>query len=158
MRVGPVGNLDETLWTALSSGRTIDVPGSGTETLHHVHADDVAQAFERAVENRDAAAGEDFNIVAPTALSVRGYIDIGSGWFGGVSAMRSVSRTHFREQTTAEHADVSRSHLERSQVFSIDKARARLGYAPHCEPEAAILESVRWLIEHDRLPVRAPLV
>ncbi|WCD92181.1 NAD-dependent epimerase/dehydratase family protein [Microbacterium sp. nov. GSS16] len=55
--IGPVGNLDETLWTALSSGRTIDVPGSGTETLHHVHADDVAQAFERAVENRDAAAG-----------------------------------------------------------------------------------------------------
>lgn len=102
--------------------------------------------------------GEDFNIVAPTALSVRGYIDIASGWFGGVSAMRSVSRTHFREQKTAEHADVSRSHLERSQVFSIDKARARLGYAPRCEPEAAILESVRWLIEHDRLPVRSPLV
>ena len=156
--IGPLGNLDETLWTALSSGRTIDVPGSGTETLHHVHADDVAQAFERAIENRDAAAGEDFNIVAPTALNVRGYIEIASGWFGGASAMRSVSWDRFRELTTPEHADVSRSHLERSQVFSIDKARTRLGYAPRYEPEAAILESVRWLIEHDRLPVRAPLV
>lgn len=156
--IGPLGNLDETLWTALSSGRTIDVPGSGTETLHHVHADDVAQAFERAVENRDAAAGEDFNIVAPTALNVRGYIEIASGWFGGASSMRSVSWDRFRELTTPEHADVSRSHLERSQVFSIDKARTRLGYAPRYEPDAAILESVRWLIEHDRLPVRAPLV
>ncbi|MEV7630882.1 NAD-dependent epimerase/dehydratase family protein [Microbacterium sp. NPDC089318] len=71
--IGPLGNLDETLWAAISSGRTIDVPGSGAETLHHVHADDVAQAFERAIENRDAAAGEDFNVVAPTALNVRGY-------------------------------------------------------------------------------------
>lgn len=155
--IGPVGNVDETLWTALSSGRTIDVPGSGTETLHHVHADDVAQAFERAVANRDAAAGEDFNIVAPTALNVRGYIQIASGWFGHASALRSVSWDRFRELTTPEHADVSRSHLERSQVFSIEKARARLGYEPRYEPEAAILESVRWLIEQNRLPVRAPL-
>lgn len=155
--IGPVGNVDETLWTALSSGRTIDVPGSGTETLHHVHADDVAQAFERAVANRDAAAGADFNIVAPTALNVRGYIQIASGWFGYASALRSVSWDRFRELTTPEHADVSRSHLERSQVFSIEKARARLGYEPRYEPEAAILESVRWLIEQNRLPVRAPL-
>jgi nucleoside-diphosphate-sugar epimerase len=156
--IGPLGNLDETLWAKLSSGTAIDVPGSGAETLHHVHADDVAQAFERAVENRDAAAGEDFNIVAPTALNVRGYIEIASGWFGRSCEMRSVSWERFRELTTSEHADVSRSHLERSQVFSIEKARTRLGYAPRYEPDAAILESVRWLIEHGRLDVAAPLV
>jgi hypothetical protein len=41
--------------------------------MHHVHADDVPQAFEAAVVvRRDAAAGEDFNIVAPSALGVGG--------------------------------------------------------------------------------------
>ena len=38
-------------------------PGLGAELMHHVHADDVAQAFQLAVENRDAAAGESFNVV-----------------------------------------------------------------------------------------------
>lgn len=47
-------------------------PGSGGEFMHHVHADDVPQAFEAAVVRRDAAAGEDFNIVAPSALDVGG--------------------------------------------------------------------------------------
>jgi nucleoside-diphosphate-sugar epimerase len=38
----PLGNLD---------------PGLGADLLHHVHADDVAQAFKLAIEHRDAAAG-----------------------------------------------------------------------------------------------------
>jgi hypothetical protein len=33
-----------------------------------------------------------------------------------------------------------------------------LGYAPAYEPESAVLESVRWLIEHDQLDVEGPLV
>ncbi|MDQ0912858.1 nucleoside-diphosphate-sugar epimerase [Streptomyces canus] len=70
--IGPLGNLDPAVWYALSAGQPLPVPGIGVELMHHVHADDVAQAFERAVEHRDAAAGEDFNVVAPTALNVRG--------------------------------------------------------------------------------------
>jgi hypothetical protein len=44
--------------------------------MYHAHADDVAQPFEAAVVRRDAAAGEDFNIVAPSALNVRGEAQI----------------------------------------------------------------------------------
>ena len=47
-------------------GRTADrCPGIGAEFMHHVHADDVAQAFEAAVGHRDAAAGEDFTSSRP---------------------------------------------------------------------------------------------
>ena len=46
------------------------VPGLGAESMHHVHADDVAQAFELAVENRYAAAGEDFFVTAADALTL----------------------------------------------------------------------------------------
>lgn len=31
-----------------------------------------------------------------------------------------------------------------------------LGYAPRYEPEAAVLESVRWLVDHDELRVACP--
>jgi nucleoside-diphosphate-sugar epimerase len=45
----------------------------------------------------------------------------------------------------------------RDHYCSIDKARTLLGYAPQYEPDAAVLESVRWLIAHNQLPVANPL-
>src|SRR5215211_8199506 len=52
-----IGNLDPKVWYALSAGEEIVVPGLGAELLHRVHADDVAQAFQLAIEHRDAAGG-----------------------------------------------------------------------------------------------------
>jgi nucleoside-diphosphate-sugar epimerase len=151
--IGPLGNLDPAVWYTLSAGQALQVPGSGTELMHHVHADDVAQAFELAIEHRDAAAGEDFNIVAPTALSVRGYADLAAAWFGQTATLETVTWDDFRQSTTSEHADSSWGHLFRSHCFSIDKAKSLLSYAPRYEPEQAVLESVRWLVDHDRLHV-----
>ena len=121
--IGPLGNLDPGVWYELSAGREIAVPGLGAELMHHVHADDVAQAFQLAVERRDAAAGEAFNVVAPSALTARGLLGIAAGWFGQPSRIRSVSWEEFRAATAAEHADASWQHLSRSQYASIDKAR-----------------------------------
>ncbi|SDD77555.1 NAD-dependent epimerase/dehydratase family protein [Glycomyces harbinensis] len=156
--IGPLGNLDPEVWRTLSSGRTLRIPGIGAEHLNHVHADDVAQGFALAIEHRDAAAGEDFHVVAPTAMNVRGLATAASSWFGQEASLESVSWDEFRAGTTAEHADTSWAHLSRSQVCSIEKARTLLGYAPAYEPDAAILESLRWLIEHDRIDVEHSLV
>jgi nucleoside-diphosphate-sugar epimerase len=156
--IGPLGNLDPGVWYALSAGDEVAVPGLGAELLHHVHADDVAQAFQLAVEQPEAAAGEAFNVVAPSALTVRGFLAIAAGWFGQVARTRSVSWEAFRSATDPEHADASWEHLSRSQYASIEKARTVLGYAPAFEPEAAALEGVRSLIEQERLRVAHGLV
>jgi nucleoside-diphosphate-sugar epimerase len=156
--IGPLGNLDPAVWYALSAGQEIAVPGLGAELMHHVHADDVAQAFHLAVERRDAAAGESFNVVAPSALTARGFLAIAAGWFGQTAKIRSVSWAEFRSATAAEFADASWQHLSRSQYASIEKARTLLGYAPAFEPEAAVLDGIRWLIDHDQLEVANPLI
>lgn len=156
--IGPLGNLDPGVWYALSSGEEIAVPGLGAELMHHVHADDVAQAFQLVIDHREAAAGESFNVVAPSALTARGFLAIAAGWFGQTAKTRSVSWAEFRSATTAEFADASWGHLSRSQYASIEKARTLLGYAPAFEPEAAVLDGIRWLIDHDRLEVANPLV
>ncbi|EWM11862.1 NAD(P)-dependent oxidoreductase [Kutzneria sp. 744] len=152
--VGPLGNFDPAVWHTLSAGKPLAVPGIGAEHMHHVHADDVAQAFELAISHRDAAAGEDFNVVAPTSLNVRGYAEIAAGWFGQAATLEFVSWEEFRRSTDPEHADVSWGHLFRSQVCSIEKATRLLGYTPRYEPEAAVLESLRWLIDHGQLDVQ----
>jgi nucleoside-diphosphate-sugar epimerase len=156
--IGPLGNLDPGVWYALSAGQEVAVPGLGAELMHHVHADDVAQAFQLAVDHRDAAAGESFNVVAPSALTARGFLAIAAGWFGQTAKIRSVSWAEFRSGTTAEFADASWGHLSRSQYASIEKARTLLGYTPAFEPEAAVLDGIRWLIDHDQLEVANPLV
>jgi len=155
--ITPLGNLDPSVWETLSAGRPLQVPGIGTELMHHVHADDVAQVFDLAIEHRDAAAGEDFHAVAPSALTVRGYAEIAAGWFGQSASLETVSWDAFRQTTTPEHADASWEHLYRSQYASIDKSKSLLGYAPGYEPEAAILESLRWLVAHDKVKVARPL-
>ena len=156
--IGPLGNLDPNVWNALSAGHPVAVPGLGAELMHHVHADDVAQAFQLAVEQREAAAGESFNVVAPSALTVRGFLTIAAGWFGRTARTHPVTWAEFRSGTTEEFADTSWEHLSRSQYASIEKARTLLGYAPDFEPEAAVLDAIRWLIDHDQLEVAAPLV
>jgi nucleoside-diphosphate-sugar epimerase len=156
--IGPLGNLDPTVWYAVSAGQEIIVPGIGAELLHHVHADDVAQAFQLAIEHRDAAAGESFNVVAPSALTVRGFLAIAASWFGQTSRTRSLSWAEFRSGTTAEYADSTWQHLSRSQYASIEKARTVLGYSPAFEPEAAALDGIRWLIDHNQLEVANPLI
>jgi nucleoside-diphosphate-sugar epimerase len=135
----------------------LQIPGIGAELMHHVHADDVAQAFERAIEHRDSAAGEDFNVVAPTALTIRGYADIAAAWFGQTARLETVTWEHFRRSTRREYAEASWDHLSRSHCLTIDKAIRLFGYAPRYEPEQAVLESVDWLIEHDQIDVARPL-
>jgi nucleoside-diphosphate-sugar epimerase len=156
--INPVGNLDPSVWQHLSAGAELVIPGLGTELMHHVHADDVAQAFALAVEHRSEAAGQAFSITAGSALNVRGFATIAAGWFGRKAVLRSVSWEEFRATTSEEWADSSWQHLCRSQCMSIDKARTRLGYQPAYEPEAAAREVVSWLIEHDEIDVDGPLV
>jgi nucleoside-diphosphate-sugar epimerase len=155
--IGPLGNVDPAVWRKLSAGEPIAVPGIGAEFMHHVHADDVAQAFEAAVTHRDAAAGEDFTVVAPSALNVRGYAQVAASWFGQTADLRPVTWAEFRSTTTLDAFESSWDHLVRDHYCSIDKARALLGYAPAYEPDQAVLESVRWLVEHEQLEVASPL-
>ncbi len=156
--VGPLGNFDPAVWQKLAAGEQLDIPGIGAELMHHVHADDVAQGFEAAINHRDAAAGEDFSVVAPTALNVRGYAQVAASWFGQEAHLNPVSWDDFRATTSDDAGQASWEHLSRSHYVSIDKARRLIGYAPRYEPEQAVLEAVRWLIDNGRIEVANPLV
>ena len=61
--INPAGNLDPDVFTR-SRGEEVTLPNLGMETLHHVHADDVAQSFVRAIANRSVSIGEAFHVVS----------------------------------------------------------------------------------------------
>jgi nucleoside-diphosphate-sugar epimerase len=150
--IGPLGNLDPAVWRALADGAPIAVPQDGVATLHHVHAADVAAAFQLAL-GADAALGEAFHVVSDRAVSTRGLAAAAAQWFGRTADLRPVTWQEFSAQTTPAHAAASRDHLQRSHVMSIDKARAVLGYQPQYTSIEAVHEAVRWLIDNDGLLV-----
>ena len=153
MPIGPLGNLDPAVITRLARGEVVEVPGLGAESMAHVHADDVAQLFQRAVEQREAAAGQDFFATAPTALTVRGYAHLVASWAGREARLESVSWDRFRGTTAPEHADASWEHLSRSQVFSTEKPQRVLGYEPAFTASETVRDALRWQVEHGGIDV-----
>jgi nucleoside-diphosphate-sugar epimerase len=47
--LNPAANFNSQVFSDLASGKPIILPSAGEETVHHVHADDVAQAFVNAL-------------------------------------------------------------------------------------------------------------
>jgi nucleoside-diphosphate-sugar epimerase len=142
--ITPAGNLDPDVWRRLAFGEPIALPDLGLGVLHHVHADDVAQAFERAL-SRPAAIGSSFHVVSEQAMTLRGLAAGVAGWFGREPMLEFVDWSEFERRVGAAHAAASREHVGRSIAASIDRAGDVLGYRPRYSSLEALHESLRWL-------------
>jgi nucleoside-diphosphate-sugar epimerase len=142
----PAGNFDPEVFGAIARGEEVVLPNFGLETLHHVHADDVAQAFERALNRRSAAVGESFHVTSPQALTLRGYAEAVAGWFGHEPKLRFEPFDVWAGRVDPEAARTSWEHIAHSPNMSIDKARSLLGYAPRYSSLQAVRESLAWLV------------
>ena len=148
--ITPAGNLDPDVWRRLATGEPLPLPALGLGVLNHVHADDVAQAFERAL-TRPAAIGAGFHVVAEQAMTSRGLAAGVAGWFGREPVLDLLDWADFEKRVGAEHAGVTRDHIERGIAASIDRARAVLGYAPRFSSLEAMYESVRRQVDDGHL-------
>jgi nucleoside-diphosphate-sugar epimerase len=147
--ITPAGNLDPDVWRRLAAGEPLALPDLGLGVLHHVHADDVAQAFERAL-TRPAAIGASFHVVAEQAMTLRGLAAGVAAWFGREAVLDLVDWPEFERRAGSEHAGATREHVGRSIAASIDRARAVLGYAPRYSALEALREALRALAADGR--------
>jgi nucleoside-diphosphate-sugar epimerase len=150
--ITPAGNLDPATWTALATGQPLALPDHGLGVLHHVHADDVAQAFELAL-SRPAAVGGSFHVTAEQAMTQRGLAAGAAGWFGREPVLDFVSWDQFTRLAGPEHAEVTREHTSRSITASIARAREVLGYAPRYSALDALHEALDWLAANGQADV-----
>jgi nucleoside-diphosphate-sugar epimerase len=150
--ITPAGNLDAGVWRRLAVGEPLALPALGLGVLHHVHADDVAQAFERALAP-PAAIGASFHVVAEQAMTCRGLAEGAARWFGREAVLEFVEWDAFERRVGPEHAAATRDHIDRSITASIERACSILGYAPRYSSLEALHESLRWLVEHGEADV-----
>ena len=149
--INPAGNFNLEVFRQLAAGHEISLPNFGMETLHHVHAADVAQGFVRAIENRSAAIGESFHIVSPKALTMRGYAEAMAAWFAKEPRLRFLPWAEWKAEASEQDARMTWDHMAHSPNCSIAKAQRLLGYQPRYSSLAAVQESVQWLMAHGML-------
>jgi nucleoside-diphosphate-sugar epimerase len=147
--------LDPEVYATLARGEELLLPHQGLETLHHVHADDVAQVFVKAIDNWKASVGESFHAVSPAAMTMRGYAESLATWFGQPARLRFVPWEDYRAAVPAEEAAMCWNHLTHSSNCSLAKAQRLLGYQPRYSSLEAVCESLTWLIERGKLKVKA---
>jgi nucleoside-diphosphate-sugar epimerase len=144
--INPVGHLNTEVFSCIARNEELTLPNFGLETLHHVHAGDVAQIILLAMDNRSASLGEAFNAVSAKALNLRGYAEAMFRWFGFEPKLRFEPFEDWKDRHSREDAQLAWEHISRSSCMSIDKARRRLGYEPRYSSVAAIQEALVALI------------
>ena len=147
--INPVANNDYWIFDRIRRGDEIALPHFGMDTLHHVHADDVAQVFFNAISNRKAALGESFHAVSATSVTLLGYAQAMYRFFEKEDNIKFLPWNEWCEYTKDQrYIDLTYRHIARSGYYSIEKAKRLLNYSPQHKIFETIEESVSYMVEH----------
>jgi nucleoside-diphosphate-sugar epimerase len=140
--IGPAGNLDPDVIRSLRADGSCLLPDRGGETVHHVHAEDVADLHQACLEQPDAAAGQSFNSVCTQALTLRGYAGLVARHFGHEPRLTFVPWDEFVARVGPAYGETTLDHIGRAPLFSMEKARAVLGFMPKHSVTDTVLEAI----------------
>jgi len=146
--LNPQGHFNPQVFHDIRAGKPLSLPNFGLETVHHVHADDVAQLVLRCIENWSGSVGEAFNAVSPAALTLRGYAEAMYEWFGREAAIEFSPFDEWKSSVAKADAQATWEHIARSPSHSIEKAERLVGYRPRFSSLDAVKESVAALLAH----------
>jgi nucleoside-diphosphate-sugar epimerase len=142
--LNPQGNFNPEVYRKLVKGDELLIPNLGLETVHHVHAEDVAQAFFKSILYWSSSIGESFHVVSPAALTLRGYAEAVAGWSGREAALKFLAWEQYRKAVSEEDAQATWDHIAHSPNCSIEKARRMIDYQPRYSSLQAVKEALEW--------------
>jgi len=128
--INPAGNLDLAVFDRLATGESVALPGDGSATLQHVHADDVAQAFALTIERPHQAIGEAFHVAARFPITMGDYARGAADWSGREANSVYMEWEEWRQTVSSRDAELTRDHMMHSPHASIAKAERLLGFVP----------------------------
>jgi nucleoside-diphosphate-sugar epimerase len=151
--LNPQGHFNPAVFERIARGEEIALPNLGMETVHHVHADDVAQGFMGALAHWSTAVGQSFHMVSPAAVTLRGYGEAMAQWFGVAPNLTYLPWEEWKTTVSPDEARATWDHIAHSPNCSIAKAQRLIGYQPRYGSLQCVQESVRWLIDHQEINV-----
>ncbi|MFV0399794.1 MAG: NAD-dependent epimerase/dehydratase family protein [Oscillospiraceae bacterium] len=138
--VGPQGFKSLGSFEALRDGKELWLPNFGMETLHHVHAEDVAGVFIAAIRAGKPAFGQGFHAVSPRAVTMRGYAEEAASWFGREAKLQFEPFEQWGKRFTPQEVAMASDHMLHSPSCSMEKAEKVLGFTPAHSSYSAIRE------------------
>ncbi|MCE4049256.1 NAD-dependent epimerase/dehydratase family protein [Bacillus sp. Au-Bac7] len=152
--ISPLGNVNPDTFQRIANGEEIFLPNFGMETLHHVHADDVAQVFMNAITHRNQAIGESFHAVADESMTLFGFATAMYRFFGQEPNIKFLPWEKWCEHVKKEE-DISSSyyHLARSGHFSMEKAKRLIDFRPRHTILETVEESVKSYLERNIIKI-----
>jgi nucleoside-diphosphate-sugar epimerase len=141
--INPAGNFDRAVYETLAKGEELQLPNFGLETINPVHADDVASLFTAAIASRSTAVGESFHAVASDAITLRGYAEQLSAWYGHEPDLTYHAWDDWAKDNP--NAQATQDHILHSPNCSMEKAARLLGYRPRYSAFEAALAGIKAL-------------
>lgn len=124
-------------------GIEVRLPFPGTNLIGPCDAEDVARGFTCALSNREASAGEIFNVGSAYALTAEQFISTYADVYGTAIPIRYVDPTTFARDVLPELG--ANYHFLEHMCPDISKISSRLGYHPQYTPEEAMERAVKWM-------------
>jgi len=144
--VNPQGNKDPKVFSDLIHGNTVCLPNFGMETIHHVHAYDVAGVFRAAIRGGSVSYGQHFHAVSPAAITLRGYAEAVASWFGKEANLTFAPFDVWKKEIDPKEAEMTYDHILRSPSHSMEKAKRLLGFTPRYSSLEAVRECLDRMI------------
>ncbi|NLR31556.1 NAD-dependent epimerase/dehydratase family protein [Levilactobacillus tujiorum] len=142
--INPEGNQNSQVFQDIADGKQITLPNFGMETLHHVHASDVAQQFVDAVQHRNQALGESFHAVSSNSITLYGYAQLMYHFFHQEAKIDFLPWPDWVAKLDSPvDSDKTYYHIARSGQYSIENAQKLIGYHPQYSVEETIELSVQ---------------
>jgi len=151
--LNPQGHFNPAVFERIARGEEILLPNLGMETVHHVHADDVAQSFMAALAHWSTAVGQSFHVVSPAALTLRGYAEAMARWFGTEPRLDYLPWQEWQATVSPDEARATWDHIAHSPNCSIAKAQRLIGYQPRYSSLQSVYEAVEWMINNKVIDV-----
>jgi len=124
-------------------GVEVVLPRPGTNLIGPCDAEDVARGFACALNNREAAAGEAFNVGAAYALTAERFIGTYAEIHGASIPIRHVDTEAFVRDILPPQG--AHYHFTEHMCPDISRIRDRLGYRPAWTPEESMERAVGWM-------------
>ena len=124
-------------------GKEVCLPYPGTNLIGPCDAEDVARGFVCALKNREAAAGEIFNVGSAYALTSEQFIRTYADIYGASIPIRYVDPRDYEKDILPNPG--ANFHFLEHMCPDISKISSRLGYKPKYTPETTMDRAVRWM-------------
>lgn len=149
--VTPFGDHNPETLQKIIDGEAIYLLDGGFSTLHHVHPQDVARLFLRAIEKEKNSVGESFNCGASEAMTFFGLGQFFASLFGRELYFQNISLEEYSEKFS--YPEEAAQHVRQGCCVSMAKAQELLNFSCRYSAKDAVMETTNDLIKRGILRV-----